>query len=150
MVDTSSGSERLASSSPVANGPSLERPRCQRDCPSLEPPKYVSSLLHTTSRSQYCSKGPNSKHINTHKRLFKCSINACTWVFTDQKGLTRHMGTAHKDKLPHWKGMAFCPYHCCARSVNGRKGPMRKDNLQRHIRTKHRLEAGCWFLGQSR
>ncbi|KAJ5249451.1 hypothetical protein N7524_011767 [Penicillium chrysogenum] len=61
-------------------------------------------------------------------------MNACTRGFATPKDLMRHKQTVHKAS---GRVMAYCHYLTCDYSANGRKGPMRQDNLQRHIGAKH-------------
>lgn len=121
------------------NVSSLQCKYCRREYQSRGLLKYVFFSCRYFSILPTLFWWSKSTHIKTHTRPFKCTMDACTSEFATAKDLMRHKQTVHKASGCI---MAYCHYPSCDYSANGRKGPMRQDNLQRHIGAKHRLEAG--------
>jgi hypothetical protein len=147
VISSSSKSEPHTSTFAADNVSWLQCKHCRREYQSRGLLKYVffsSRYFNILPTLFWWSK---STHIKTHTRPFKCTMNACTRGFATPKVLMRHKQTVHKSS---GCVMVYCNYPSCDYSANGRKGPMRQDNLQRHIGAKHRLEAGFWCFGQYR
>lgn len=103
---------------------------------------FYYSILQILNHAPNATLFSKSKHMKTHTRPFKCPMNACTMGFATQRDLTRHEQSVHK---VIGRSMAYCPHSGCKYFANGRE-----DNLERHIKKKHRLETEFWYLGQSK
>lgn len=147
VISTSSKSEPHTSSFAADNVSSLQCKHCRREYQSRGLLKYVFHSCRYLTILPTLFWWSKSTHIKTHTRPFKCTMNACTRGFATPKDLMRHKQTVHKAS---GCVMEYCHYLTCDYSANGRKGPMRQDNLQRHIGAKHRLEAGFWCFDQYR
>ncbi|KAH8688625.1 hypothetical protein GQ44DRAFT_720712 [Phaeosphaeriaceae sp. PMI808] len=83
---------------------------------------------------------PKRHLLNTHRKKhnppFKCTINQCDRAFRYQKDLDRHRKAKHSETT-HGSTLLYCPYSGCKFSFERGTGSSRKDNLNRHIRTRH-------------
>ncbi|KAK0724497.1 hypothetical protein B0H67DRAFT_481293, partial [Lasiosphaeris hirsuta] len=73
----------------------------------------------------------NRKHQKNHKKPTKCVATGCTAGFAELKDMHRHMWTNHADQaraLSIPNETRKCP-DCDFKG--------RRDNLKRHVRTKH-------------
>ena len=75
-----------------------------------------------------------SKHYKQHFHPFLCTYEGCGKSFQYKKDLPRHTKEVHEDSPP-----LRCTFPGCTSKL-ARVGTTRRDNLKRHIRSKH--EAG--------
>jgi len=91
-----------------------------------------------------CSECPRSfatrsllnKHFRKHDPPIKCTLDGCEKTFQWQRDCDRHRNTKHPQMGPGFT-LWSCPYYGCKYSIQHSVGSPRKDNVNRHIRTKH-------------
>jgi len=87
------------------------------------------------SFSRHCDL---NRHRKKHTRPYKCLDPSCAMrqiAFADRKDLTRHQSKHNGRRF-------YCPHTDCGNSLGGALGGFsRKDNLKRHVTTKHRWGA---------
>jgi len=75
-----------------------------------------------------------NKHMKKHFPPFQCPD--CDKAFQYRKDLKRHRESKHPETLEEHT-VLFCPYPRCKFSAERSAGSTRKDNLNRHIQTRH-------------
>jgi len=78
-------------------------------------------------------------HLKKHTLPFKCSD--CDASFRYKKDLSRHCASKHQSEGSVAK--LFCPYDGCKYGIELGQGFTRKDNLNRHIKSRHESVLVC-------
>jgi len=105
-----------------------------RQSPSQEPD--VLPYRCASCPRAYSMRRDLNHHINSHTRPFKCPVQTCGWGFQFKKDLTRHCKDMHPDTVPDYMPL-YCPVEECKSSEGKGGGFSRRDNLRRHVRTRH-------------
>jgi hypothetical protein len=107
-------------------------PSVQKNFPSSI---FSSTYLQNPSHAIKIGNIFHSRHTKKHSRPFKCQVNGCHQAFQFSKDLGRHVKSVHQ-QITNSEPL-YCPFEGCKHSLGVGKGIMRKDNLDRHIRTAH-------------
>jgi len=75
-----------------------------------------------------------NKHMKKHFRPFPCGD--CDKAFVFSKDLDRHRENKHPETVGGLT-LFFCPVEGCKHSAERSTGTTRKDNMKRHIKTRH-------------
>ena len=78
----------------------------------------------------------DSRHAWQHDLKHPCEVESCGLRFQCNKDLARHMKAKHPETIESLT-LYYCPHVGCKHSVGRGNGNTRKDNMVRHIRTKH-------------
>lgn len=132
----------LGNCSPTLDSP-LSAHDLEKSGPSSIPPSHV-----TCSQSvDDCNHGDRNltlyqpdqlaRHQQPHIKSHKCTFLGCEYReigFQYQKDMIRHVDSMHQASHEE----LLCPIPGCKRAVPGNGFPnLRRDNLNRHIRTRH-------------
>jgi len=79
-----------------------------------------------------------NKHLKKHFPPFQCLHEGCSRFFQYRKDLRRHCEAKHPESVAD-AALLYCPYEGCKFSFQGGTGVSRRDNLNRHVRTQHRV-----------
>ncbi|KAH0565462.1 hypothetical protein GP486_001143 [Trichoglossum hirsutum] len=77
--------------------------------------------------------------MDKHDRPYKCMVPTCSQLrgFTYENGLKKHEREVHKLHMEPGDGL-YCPHPNCVRSEGRAKPFGRKENLDDHLRRKHK------------
>jgi hypothetical protein len=78
----------------------------------------------------------SSRHLRVHFPPNECPHAECDKRFGQKRDLDRHVIAKHAAEASQSDGL-FCPHSGCKYAEGGSKVCKRRDNLARHIRTKH-------------
>jgi len=118
---------------------SLQNDTLQESQGIAEASDIVAAQSATTFECNECSKTFSkrhllNKHMKKHFPPFQC--DDCGKAFQFRKDLRRHCEALHLETV-EGATVLFCPFPECKFSAERSAGSTRRDNLNRHIQTRH-------------
>jgi hypothetical protein len=137
----------IQASSPLAFHPSLQPKESSNDIaisPGLQANWALSTGSQVASNVLRCDECHETfqkpyqlkRHSKKHTRPFKCTTPSCSQSFQYKKDLSRHKKARHSEEIPDYSPL-YCPINGCKFAEGAGQSFSRRDNLERHIRSKH-------------